>query len=164
MPASRRGSRKRMHRMRSSDQPWPSIAGTTRTEMKVPNRIAMSKRLSQKLLSHTTASLEPPLESRWAPEYEPSAHHAPRPMSGPNSKPRIDHHRMCASNGEVEGPRATARTEPRAHTAFPRPRRHYRASRTPPTIVRPHAFHLCSALHRKAIRQDRHQQSRVRDQ
>ena len=41
-----------------------------------------------------------------------------------------------APNGEVEGPDDHARLEPRAHTVFPRPRRHYRASRTPPTIVR----------------------------
>src|SRR5262245_36756944 len=39
-------------------------------------------------------------------------------------------------NGEVEGPRARARLEPRVHTVFPHPRRHYRLSRTPPTIVR----------------------------
>src|SRR6267143_954507 len=40
------------------------------------------------------------------------------------------------SNGEVEGPRADARLEPRAHSSYPRPRRHYRPSRPPPTIVR----------------------------
>jgi hypothetical protein len=40
------------------------------------------------------------------------------------------------SNGEVEGPRRSGRLATRAHTFFPRPRRHYRASRTPPTIVR----------------------------
>ena len=40
------------------------------------------------------------------------------------------------SNGEVEGPRAGARLEPRAHNLFQRPRRHYRVSRHPPTIVR----------------------------
>ena len=43
---------------------------------------------------------------------------------------------IAAPNGEVEGPRRSARLEPRAHTAFPRPRRHYRLSRPPPTIVR----------------------------
>jgi hypothetical protein len=42
------------------------------------------------------------------------------------------------SNGEVEGPRAGARLEPQAHTVFLRLRRHYRPSRTPPTIVRSH--------------------------
>src|ERR1700683_4263697 len=40
------------------------------------------------------------------------------------------------SNGEVEGPPRSAQMEPRVHTVFPHPRRHYRASRTPPTIVR----------------------------
>ena len=40
------------------------------------------------------------------------------------------------SNGEVEGPRRSARSEPRGHTVFAHPRRHYRLSRTPPTIVR----------------------------
>src|ERR1700680_4358023 len=49
------------------------------------------------------------------------------------------------SNGEVEGPRRSARLEPRAHTVFPRPRRHYRLSRTPPTIVRAHARHWHTA-------------------
>src|SRR5580698_668152 len=39
-------------------------------------------------------------------------------------------------NGEVEGPPRSARLEPRVHTLFPHPRRHYRRSRTPPTIVR----------------------------
>jgi hypothetical protein len=39
-------------------------------------------------------------------------------------------------NGEVEGPRACARLEPPADTFFHRRRRHYRLSRTPPTIVR----------------------------
>jgi hypothetical protein len=43
---------------------------------------------------------------------------------------------QVTSNGEVEGPRAGARSEPRVHTAFPHPRRHYRLSRTPRTIVR----------------------------
>src|SRR4029077_11115718 len=42
------------------------------------------------------------------------------------------------SNGEVEGPPRSARLEPRVHTVFQHPRRHYRASRTPPTIVRSH--------------------------
>src|SRR5215468_1397866 len=39
------------------------------------------------------------------------------------------------SNGEVEGPRAGARLEPRVRTLFPHPRRHYRLSQTSPTIV-----------------------------
>jgi hypothetical protein len=39
-------------------------------------------------------------------------------------------------NGEVEGPRESVRSEPRVHTVFPHPRRHYRLSRPPPTIVR----------------------------
>src|SRR4029077_11895220 len=59
------------------------------------------------------------------------------------------------SNGEVEGPRRSVRLEPRVHTLFPHPRRHYRLSRTPPTIVRfPHqatannAFGLRSATSR----------------
>ena len=45
----------------------------------------------------------------------------------------------ATSNGEVEGPRAGARLEPRVHTVLPHPRRHYRTSRHPPTIVRAHA-------------------------
>ena len=40
------------------------------------------------------------------------------------------------SNGEVEGPRDGTRLEPRADNLPQRPRRHYRASRPPPTIVR----------------------------
>jgi len=40
------------------------------------------------------------------------------------------------ANEEVEGPRSSARMEPRAHTVFQRPRRHYRLSRPLPTIVR----------------------------
>jgi hypothetical protein len=40
------------------------------------------------------------------------------------------------SNGEVEGPHRSARSEPRVHAVFQHPRRHYRRSRTPPTIVR----------------------------
>ena len=56
------------------------------------------------------------------------------------------------TNGEVEGPResagrvsversspvggSAAGLEPRVHTVFLHPRRHYRVSRTPPTIVR----------------------------
>ena len=43
----------------------------------------------------------------------------------------------ASSNGEAERPHAGARSEPRAHTHFPRPRRHYRASRPAPAIVRP---------------------------
>ena len=39
-------------------------------------------------------------------------------------------------NGEVEEPRIGAGSEPRVHTLSQHPRRHYRASRTPPTIVR----------------------------
>ena len=46
-----------------------------------------------------------------------------------------------APNGEVEGPHAGARLEPRVHTVFSHPRRHYRRSRPPPTIVRRPAFH-----------------------
>jgi len=44
--------------------------------------------------------------------------------------------RDMTSNGEVEGPCRSARLEPRVHNLVPRPRRHCRASRTPPTIVR----------------------------
>src|SRR5215813_12698694 len=44
--------------------------------------------------------------------------------------------RHALSNGEVEGPGIDARSEPRAHTVSSRPRRDYRASRHPPTIVR----------------------------
>src|SRR5262249_4213053 len=40
------------------------------------------------------------------------------------------------SSGEAEGPGMDARSEPRAHNLSSRPRRHYRLSRTPPTIVR----------------------------
>src|SRR5215469_4482644 len=39
-------------------------------------------------------------------------------------------------NGEVEGPPRSAHQAPRVHTLFQRPRRHYRLSRSPPTIVR----------------------------
>src|SRR5207237_8815993 len=39
-------------------------------------------------------------------------------------------------NGEAERPRAGAGLEPRAHTFFQRPRRHYRLSRPAPVIVR----------------------------
>src|SRR5205807_8911380 len=39
-------------------------------------------------------------------------------------------------NGEVEGPDADAQSEPRVHTVLRHPRRHYRLSRPPPTIVR----------------------------
>ena len=46
------------------------------------------------------------------------------------------HGAKVTPNGEVEGPDDHARLEPRAHTVFPRPRRHYRVSRTPPTMVR----------------------------
>src|SRR5215469_16238577 len=51
-------------------------------------------------------------------------------------------HKGSPSNGEVEGPRDHTRLEPRVHTLFPHPRRHYRLSRTPPTIVRPPATQL----------------------
>src|SRR5580658_1320808 len=47
--------------------------------------------------------------------------------------------KCCAEltpNGEVEGPHRSAQSEPRVHTVFPHPRRDYRSSRTPPTIVR----------------------------
>jgi len=40
------------------------------------------------------------------------------------------------ANAKVEGPHRGARSEPRAHTVFPRPRRDYGASRPLPTIVR----------------------------
>src|SRR5438270_4506345 len=47
------------------------------------------------------------------------------------------------SNGEVEGPRGSARYAPRAHTVFPRPRRQTdHVSRTPPTIVRHMGIHV----------------------
>jgi len=52
------------------------------------------------------------------------------------------------SNGEVEGPPWSARLEPRVHTVFPHPRRHYRPSRTPPTIVR--RRHRADATHQEA--------------
>jgi len=58
---------------------------------------------------------------------------------------------MCTekrSNGEVEGPRAGARLEPRVHNVSGHPRRHYRLSRTPPTIVR--WLHVSQALDDKA--------------
>jgi hypothetical protein len=45
------------------------------------------------------------------------------------------------SNGEVEGPPRSAQSEPRVHTVFQHPRRHYRLSRPPPTIVRGQALH-----------------------
>src|SRR5579862_6389777 len=51
-------------------------------------------------------------------------------------------------NGEVEGPRAGARLEPRVHTVFQHPRRHYRASRTPPTIVRSRPKNIAINCHR----------------
>ena len=50
---------------------------------------------------------------------------------------------QVTSNGEVEGPHTGPRLEPRAHNFSQRPRRHHRASRTPPTIVRRHG---CGAL------------------
>ena len=53
-----------------------------------------------------------------------------------------NHSATLTSNGEVEGPDQSARLEPRAHTVFQRPRRHYRRSRTPPTIVRRHGGEL----------------------
>jgi hypothetical protein len=37
--------------------------------------------------------------------------------------------RIRMPNGEVEGPPASARSEPRVHTLLPHPRRHYRFSR-----------------------------------
>ena len=40
------------------------------------------------------------------------------------------------SNGEVEGPHTGVGLEPRVHTVFRRPRRHYRDSRPAPAIVR----------------------------
>src|SRR5215475_1584747 len=42
-------------------------------------------------------------------------------------------------NGEVEEPARSARLEPRVHTVFRYPRRYYRLSRSPPTIVRSRA-------------------------
>jgi len=39
-------------------------------------------------------------------------------------------------NGQAEWPRAFSALEPRAQTVFQRPRRHYRASRRAPAIVR----------------------------
>ena len=39
--------------------------------------------------------------------------------------------RSHAPNGEVEGPRASVRLEPRVHTRFQHLQRHYRASRPP---------------------------------
>jgi hypothetical protein len=39
------------------------------------------------------------------------------------------------ANGEVEGPPRSDRLEPRVHTVFRHPRRDYRVSRHPPTIV-----------------------------
>src|SRR5438105_2463669 len=51
----------------------------------------------------------------------------------------------ATSNGEVEGPRDGARLEPRAEHLPQRPRRHYRASRPPPTIVRRHS--ACGQSH-----------------
>ena len=45
---------------------------------------------------------------------------------------------VADSNGEVEGPPRSARLEPRVHTLVPHPRRHYRLSRSPPTIVSRH--------------------------
>jgi hypothetical protein len=61
-------------------------------------------------------------------ETEPHAlSHTTKPTSG-----------TAMSNGEVEGPHAGARLEPWVHTVFQHPRRHYRDSRPPPTIVRRH--------------------------
>jgi hypothetical protein len=40
------------------------------------------------------------------------------------------------SNGEAERPHAGVRLEPRVHTVFQHLRRHYRASRPAPAIVR----------------------------
>ena len=50
-----------------------------------------------------------------------------------------ERHREPTPNGEVEGPHRRARSAPRAHNFLRRPRRQTaRASRPPPTIVRPH--------------------------
>jgi hypothetical protein len=55
---------------------------------------------------------------------------------------------QVTSNGEVEGPGARVRLEPRAHTVFPRPRRATtHRSRTPPTIVSGHRGSFAPALH-----------------
>src|SRR5580700_6431801 len=50
--------------------------------------------------------------------------------------------RRSRPNGEVEGPHRSARSEPRGHTVFSHPRRHYRLSRPPPTIVRRTRVHI----------------------
>jgi hypothetical protein len=44
--------------------------------------------------------------------------------------------KLSPPNGEVEGLPTSANQAPWAHAVFPRPRRHYRLSRLPPTIVR----------------------------
>src|SRR5262249_25348028 len=44
---------------------------------------------------------------------------------------------LVHSNGEVEGPRTAARLEPRVHTLFQHPRRHYRSSRTLQRLLGP---------------------------
>src|SRR6266403_3246823 len=43
---------------------------------------------------------------------------------------------LVRPSGEAERPRRTAGLEPRVHTVFRHPRRHYRFSRTAPAIVR----------------------------
>jgi len=48
-------------------------------------------------------------------------------VSGPKGGTELS---KATSNGEVEPPRRGARLEPRVHTFFPHPRRHYRLSRT----------------------------------
>jgi len=66
------------------------------------------------------------------------------------------------SNGEVEGPPRSARLEPRVHTVFPHPRRHYRLSRAPPTIVRPPPPRIPSRVALLADNDDEHCHHRQR--
>jgi hypothetical protein len=59
-----------------------------------------------------------------------------------------------SSNGEAERPRDGAQLEPRADTVFPRPRRHYLASRPPRRLLqdalarnrRISAYHISSPV------------------
>src|SRR5207302_715819 len=56
------------------------------------------------------------------------------------------------SNGKVEGPRYGARSAPRAHTVFPRPRRRAtHASRPPPTIARSHPYVFWPEYHSRRL-------------
>ena len=59
--------------------------------------------------------------------------------------------RAASSNGLAERPRRSARLEPRVHTLFSHPRRHYRASRTAPALVRGHIASSATVRARRGV-------------